>query len=92
MSSAIKAIHIPDTAKGKSAVLKVVNFRSRLLPLVMRPKPSYWSTARIISAKPKVAMVRSSPFKLRTGKHLRQAKKAAAKPAKRITTKVGNVH
>ena len=37
---------------------KLVYLRRRLEPLVMTPRPSHWKTARMISAKPSVAIAR----------------------------------
>ena len=71
MSSRMMAMQMPENRKGitvsrcrvkpPSVMLKLeklVKPYSRLEPLVSGPKPSYTTAARMISAKPRVAMAR----------------------------------
>ena len=58
MSSTIKPIQMADTMNGNKMESKLANFFSRLEALVRGPTCFHWMMARIISAKPRVAMAR----------------------------------
>ena len=58
MISTMMAMQMPDMIKGNSTLSKLANFFSRLEALVRGPTCFHWMMARMISAKPSVAMAR----------------------------------